>query len=36
VRLERHCVDISFQGFSSDEQEAFMRRFAQHYQRGGG
>jgi hypothetical protein len=36
VRLERHRVEISFQGLSGDEQEVFMRRFTQHYQRGGG
>ena len=36
VRLERHRVEISFSGMSGDEQNAFMRRFTQHYQRGGG
>lgn len=36
VRLERHRVDIEFSGLSAEEQERFMQRFTQHYQRGGG
>ena len=36
VRLERHRVEIEFDGFSAEEQDRFMRRFALYYQRGGG
>ena len=36
VRLARHRVDIRFEGLSADAEEAFMRRFTLHYQRGGG
>lgn len=36
VRLERHRVEIEFDGLTATEQDRFMRRFAQHYQRGGG
>ncbi|MDA8257358.1 MAG: hypothetical protein M0Z99_17315 [Betaproteobacteria bacterium] len=36
VCLERHRVDIEFSGLSAEEQERFMLRFTQHYQRGGG
>lgn len=36
VRLERHRVEIGFDGWSADEQDRFMQRFTQHYQRGGG
>lgn len=36
VRLERHRVEIEFDGLTAEEQERFMQRFALHYQRGGG
>ena len=36
VRLERHRVEIEFNGLTVAEQNRFMRRFALHYQRGGG
>lgn len=36
VRLERHRVDIAFDGLTVDEQDRFMQRFTLHYQRGGG
>lgn len=36
VRLERHRIEISFDGISAQDQEAFMQRFTLHYQRGGG
>jgi len=36
VRLERHRVEIAFEGLTGDEQERFMQRFTLHYQRGGG
>ena len=36
VRLERHRVEIEFDGLDELAQDAFMRRFALHYQRGGG
>ena len=36
VRLERHRVEIEFDGLSEDQQERFMQRFTLHYQRGGG
>ena len=36
VRLERHRVEIEFDGLTDEEQERFMQRFTQHYQRGGG
>jgi hypothetical protein len=36
VRLERHRVEIEFDGLTADQQERFMRRFALYYQRGGG
>ena len=36
VRLERHRVEIEFDGLPDAEQERFMRRFSLHYQRGGG
>ena len=36
VRLERHRVEIGFDGLLADEQERFMQRFTLHYQRGGG
>lgn len=36
VRLARHHVEIEFDGMTADQQDRFMRRFALHYQRGGG
>jgi hypothetical protein len=36
VKLERHRVEIEFDGLTADEQDRFMRRFALYYQRGGG
>lgn len=36
VRLERHRVEIEFDGLTEAEQERFMQRFTLHYQRGGG
>ncbi|MDP1982605.1 MAG: hypothetical protein Q8K23_08665 [Sulfuritalea sp.] len=36
VRLQRHRVEIEFDDLTTDEQDRFMRRFALHYQRGGG
>ena len=36
VRLERHRVEIEFDGLTAEEQDRFMRRFALYYQRGGG
>ncbi len=36
VRLERHRVEIGFDGLSAEAEEAFMQRFTLHYQRGGG
>lgn len=36
VRLERHRVEIEFDGMTADEQDRFMRRFTLHFQRGGG
>lgn len=36
IRLERHRVEIALDGLSPAAREAFMRRFTQHYQRGGG
>lgn len=36
VRLERHRVEIAFDGLTAEEQDRFMRRFALSYQRGGG
>ena len=36
VKLERHRVEIRFDGMSEERQDAFMRRFTHHYQRGGG
>jgi len=36
VHMERHRVEIAFDGLTADEQERFMRRFALYYQRGGG
>jgi len=36
VRLERHRVEIAFDGLTPDEQDRFMQRFTLSYQRGGG
>ena len=36
VRLDRHRVEIRFEGLSAEAEEAFMRRFTLAYQRGGG
>lgn len=36
IRLERHRVELALDGLSPAAQEVFMRRFSQHYQRGGG
>ena len=36
VRLERHRVEIDFDGLSAEQQERFMQRFTLYYQRGGG
>ena len=36
VRLERHRVEIEFDGLTVEEQDRFMERFTLHYQRGGG
>ena len=36
VHLQRHRIEINFSELSDADQEAFMRRFSQHYQRGGG
>ncbi|TRZ99427.1 MAG: hypothetical protein D4R84_01885 [Rhodocyclaceae bacterium] len=36
VRLERHRVEIEFDGLTAEEQDRFMRRFTLYYQRGGG
>lgn len=36
VRMERHRVEIEFNGLSVDEQDRFMQRFTMYYQRGGG
>ncbi|MCF8197681.1 MAG: hypothetical protein K9J42_02855 [Sulfuritalea sp.] len=36
VRLERHRIEIEFDGLDADTQDRFMQRFTSHYQRGGG
>jgi hypothetical protein len=36
VRLERHRVEIEFDGLTAEEQDRFMQRFSLHFQRGGG
>lgn len=36
VRLERHRVEIEFDGLTAEEQDRFMQRFTLHFQRGGG
>lgn len=36
VHMERHRVEIEFDGLTADEQDSFMGRFTLHYQRCGG
>jgi hypothetical protein len=36
VQLERHRVEIEFDGLTVEEQDNFMQRFTLYYQRGGG
>lgn len=36
VRLERHRVEIEFDGLTAEQEDAFMDRFTRHFQRGGG
>lgn len=36
VRLERHCVEFEFTGYSAAETEGFMARFEMYFRRGGG
>ena len=36
VQMERHRVEIEFDGLTAEEQDRFMRRFTLYYQRGGG
>ncbi len=36
VRLERHRVELRFDGLCEAERDRFMQRFTHHYQRGGG
>ncbi len=36
VRLERHRVEIEFDGLTAEQQERFMQRFSLYFQRGGG
>ncbi|MCK9381804.1 MAG: hypothetical protein M0P95_12175 [Sulfuritalea sp.] len=36
VRLERHRVEIEFDGLTAEEQDRFMQRFTLYYHRGGG
>jgi hypothetical protein len=36
VQMERHRVEIEFDGLGPEEQDRFMRRFTMYYQRGGG
>lgn len=36
VRLERHRVEIEFDGLTTAEQDLFMQRFTLYYLRGGG
>lgn len=36
VRLERHRVEVVFDGLTADAEDLFMQRFTLHYQRGGG
>lgn len=36
VRLERHRVELNFDGLTPEAEEAFMQRLTLYYQRGGG
>lgn len=36
VHMERHRVEIEFNGLTAGEQDRFMQRFTLYYQRGGG
>ncbi|HUY02124.1 MAG TPA: hypothetical protein VMV33_02460 [Rhodocyclaceae bacterium] len=36
VRLERHRVVLSLEGYGEEETDAFMRRFELYFRRGGG
>jgi hypothetical protein len=36
VRLERHQIDLAFEGYSAGEIEDFMTRFELYFRRGGG
>ena len=36
VRLERHQVLLSLEGYGEEEAAAFMRRFELYFRRGGG
>jgi hypothetical protein len=36
VRLERHRVEIEFDGLTAEERDRFMQKFSLHFQRGGG
>ncbi len=36
VHMERHRVEIEFDGLTADGEDRFMRRFTLYYQRGGG
>ena len=36
VQMERHRVEIEFDGLTAEEQERFMQRFSLYFQRGGG
>ena len=36
MRLERHRLDLQFEGYSEDEISAFMKRFEMYFRRGGG
>ena len=36
VQMERHRVEIEFDGMTADEQDRFMQRFTLYYLRGGG
>ncbi len=36
VRLERHRIEIAFDGLTPQAEDAFMQRFTLHYPRGGG
>ena len=36
IRLERHQIEIAFEGYTAEEIDAFMARFELHFRRGGG